>query len=203
MTRVILLENLKTFTWEATRDLIMPVAPSEEEPEPKPRAAGVHICGLSEFSAVSRRAPCILHQIVTSKDVQVPGERLPRSAAVVRTAFCVYCEDEDEGGLMLLGLMERLRIALLRKVVIGKQYKLDLEAGLETLIYDSTQRPTKPYYLGEMISVWKLPFTIEREVPYDKRGESNVRPGGPGAGCGQPCGGRFLGGVVPGPGGKD
>ena len=40
MTRVILLENLKTFTWEATRDLIMPVAPSEEEPEPKPRAGG-------------------------------------------------------------------------------------------------------------------------------------------------------------------
>ena len=191
MTRIILLENLKTFTREATRDLIMPVNPSEDEPEPKPRAASVHICHLPEFSAVSRKAPCILHQIVTSKDVQVPGERLPRSAAVVRTAFCVYCEDE-EGGLMLLNLMERLRISLLRKVVLGKQYKLDLEAGLETLVYDSAHRPTKPYYLGEMISVWKLPFTIEREVPYDKRGESNVRPGGPGAGCGCAVRGQYV-----------
>ena len=86
----------------------------------------------------------------------------------MRSAFCVYNENEEEGGLMLLNLMERLRIALLRKVVIGRQFKLDLEAGLDTLVYDTAGRPTHPYYLGEMISVWKLPHTIEREVPYGK-----------------------------------
>ena len=61
---------------------------------------------------------------------------------------------------MLVNLMERLRISLLRKVVIGGQFQLDLEAGLETLIYPDD---TAPYYAGEMISTWKLP-SVEREV---------------------------------------
>lgn len=61
---------------------------------------------------------------------------------------------------MLLNLIERLRIHLLQTVVIGQKYQLDLEAGLETLIYPEE---TAPYYAGEMISTWKLP-AIEREV---------------------------------------
>lgn len=75
---------------------------------------------------------------------------------------------------MLLNLMERLRIALLRKVVIGRQFKLDLEAGLDTVVYDAAGRPTRPYYLGEMISVWKLPYAMEREVPYGKQKPSGI-----------------------------
>lgn len=184
MTRVQLLEDLKVFTKETIRDLIMPVKPSEEEEEPEPRAAGVYVGHLPEFDSVKRKAPCVLHQLVTSKDIVLPGEALPRSAAVVRSAFCVYSKDEEEGGLMLLNLMERLRISLLRQVVIGKQFKLDLEAGLDTLIYDAANRPTHPYYLGEMISVWKIPCTIEREVPYGKKGFSNIGHPVSGAGCG-------------------
>jgi len=197
-----LLEQLKTFTENSIRDLIMPVRPSEEEEDPAPRAAGVHVGHLPEFDSVKRKAPCILHQLVTNKYVQLPGEPRPRGAAVIRSAFCVYNEDEGEGGLMLLNLMERLQISLLRQVVIGKQFKLDLEVGLDTLVYDTTNRPTHPYYLGEMISVWKLPYTIEREVPYGKKGYSNIRQPGPGPGCDQPCDGRFPGGIVPGPGDK-
>jgi len=56
--------------------------------------------------------------------------------------------------------MERVRINLLKEVVIGKQYELDLDAGLETLIYPED---TAPYYAGEMISVWKIP-AVRREV---------------------------------------
>lgn len=61
---------------------------------------------------------------------------------------------------MLLNLMERLRIYLLKKVVIGKKYQLDLESGLETLIYPGD---SAPYYVGEMISTWEMP-PVEREV---------------------------------------
>lgn len=175
MTRVFLLENLKSFTEESVQGLILPVKPSEEVEEPEPRAPAVYAGHLPEFDSVKRKAPCILHQLVTSKDVQRPGDPRPKSSAVVRTAFCVYNENEEEGGLMLLNLMERLRIALLRKVVIAKQFKLDLEAGLDVLIYDTAGRPTHPYYLGEMISVWKLPYAIEREVPYGKERYSSAR----------------------------
>ena len=47
-----------------------------------------------------------------------------------------------------------------RQVVIGGQFTLDLEAGLETLVYPDD---TAPYFVGEMISTWKLPL-VEREV---------------------------------------
>lgn len=184
MTGTGLLESIKAFTLETTKDLIMPVKPSEEDENPKPRAAGVYIGHLPEFSSTKRKAPCILHQIVTRKDIRRPGERFPNSVAVVRSAFCVYNKDEEEGGLMLLNLMERLSISLLRKVVLNKQFKLDLESGLDYLTYDSTGSiPTHPYYLGEMISVWKIPHTIEREVNYGKKGYSNIREPGPGAVC--------------------
>ena len=75
------------------------------------------------------------------------------------------------GAGTLLNLMERLRIALLEQRSIGKQFRLDLEAGLESLVYPED---TAPYYAGEMISVWKLPV-IERKAPYGKEGNDNVK----------------------------
>lgn len=51
-------------------------------------------------------------------------------------------------------------MALLRQVVIGEQFTLDLEAGLEVLVYPDD---TAPYFVGEMISTWILP-PVEREV---------------------------------------
>ena len=51
---------------------------------------------------------------------------------------------------------------MLEEGIVGKQFILDREAGLESLVYPDN---TAPYYAGEMISVWKLPI-IERKVPY-------------------------------------
>ena len=62
--------------------------------------------------------------------------------------------------LMLLALMERLRIALLKQVVIGNQFALNTQAGLETMCYPDD---TAPYFSGEMVSTWRLPG-IQREV---------------------------------------
>lgn len=61
---------------------------------------------------------------------------------------------------MLLALMERLRIALLKQVVIGNQFALNTQAGLETMCYPDD---TAPYFSGEMVSTWRLPG-IQREV---------------------------------------
>ena len=61
---------------------------------------------------------------------------------------------------MLLNLMERLRIALLQKRVVGGQFALDMQAGIESLIYPDN---TPPFYLGEMMSRWWLP-AIKREL---------------------------------------
>lgn len=160
MTKVILLERLRDFTREATKQIIMPVARQEEDKEPPlPRAAGVYLMRLPDSSLYQKRAPYILHQIITGKDGQDPGQQ-PYASATVRSIFCVYHDDEQEGGLLLLNLMERLRIALGEQAVVGKQFRLDKKAGLETLVYPDT---IAPYYGGELISTWILP-PVERKL---------------------------------------
>lgn len=199
MTRTELLEHLKAFTLEVTKDIILPVAQQKEDKTPPlPRAPAVYKMRLPDSNAAKKKAPYIIHQVLNGKDIQEPGT-FPTGDTVVRTIFAVYHRDEQEGGLALLELMERMRLALLVQQVIGKQFKLNLQAGLETLAYPDG---SAPYFGGEMISVWRMP-PIERKVLYDKEGYSWIKQPGPGQGCGQPCDGRVLGGTAPGPGGKD
>ena len=162
MTKLVLLKQLKEFTEERVKDLLLPVAQQKEDEEPpKDRPAEVYRARLPDSRAAKKKAPYILHQVITGKDVQ-PAGQAATSRVTIRTIFCVYHKDEEEGGLALLNLMERLRIGMLEDQVIGKQFRLDLEAGLESLVYPED---TAPYYAGEIISVWKLPV-IERKVPY-------------------------------------
>lgn len=153
MTAVILLEQLAAFTEEATKDLIMPTKMQSADDEPIFRSAEVHKMRLPDSRSAKKKAPYIIHQVITGKDTT-------DSSAVVRSIFCVYNEREDEGGLMLLNLMERLRIALLKAGTVGEQFTLDINAGMERMIYPDD---TAPFYTGEMISTWKMP-RVEREV---------------------------------------
>lgn len=158
MTKVILLEELKTFTKAVTRDALLPVRPLEEDlVPPEPRPPHVYQMRLPAFRDAYRKAPYILHQAITGKDTQAAGAR-PEALAVIRTIFCVYHENEEEGALALLNLMETMRVALLERPVLPGPFALDLKAGLETLAYpDDTEPRTAPYYLGEMISTWNMP----------------------------------------------
>lgn len=229
MTRAVLLKCLGEFTEAVLENLLLPVPPpryiqcadlpadaddifddgldeeaaaEELKQQETYRPIKVFLTGLPKGSSYMRDAPYILHQILKSLDLQEPGKQSV-TEIIVRTTFCVYHEDGQEGGLSLLNVMERLRIALLRRRVIGKQFKLNLSAGLETLVYPDTGPPpegTAPYYLGEMLTTWNAPI-IEREVHYDKKGYSNIRgsdPGcdriGPGAAHGQYGAGLGTGG---------
>lgn len=162
MSKVILLKELKKFTEAATRGIILPVRPTEEEPDPQPRPPFVYRMRLPKFRDATRKAPYILHQVLTGKDIQAAGTPLD-SSALVRTVFCVYHQDEEEGALSLLNLMESLRIALLERPVICQRgsptgpFALDLNAGLETLAYPDNREPrSAPFCLGEMISTWRM-----------------------------------------------
>ena len=165
MTKVVLLERLRDFTRTATGEIIMPTKMQKGDTEQKYRAADVYLMRLPDSNSATKKAPYILHQVITGKDTQPSGNR-PESSVTVRSIFCVYHdneeEGEEEGGMMLLNLMETLRIALMRQVVIGRQFQLDLEAGIETLVYPED---TAPFYAGEMITTWSLP-AVEREVSF-------------------------------------
>lgn len=190
MTRTTLLEQLEDFSKEHTGDLLLPVQPQEEDENPPDRAATVYTPCLPELRSYAQKAPFITHEIVTGKDGAVQrhnGVKSMQSTTVVRTCFCVYHKNEQEGKLLLLTLMERMRIALLEEVVIGKQFKLDLDAGVDTLVYpgNPNQTAVSPFYLGEMITTWHLPI-IERKVPHGRE-KVDYRGGGyPGAPGGRP-----------------
>lgn len=174
MTRITLLEELKKFTETACKDLLQPykwenrkkvknpetgeMEEVREGAEVQPVKVFLHC--LSDIKAL-RTAPCILHQIVTGKDF-INERRQFCSVAVVRTGFCAYGEN-GESGELLLNIMERLRVSLLKELRLAQgQFMLDIDGGLETLVYPNTDE-TKPYALGEMISDWYIP-PIKREL---------------------------------------
>lgn len=162
MTRTALLEQLKTFTEKVTADLIMPTKVQSADEAQNYRPAEVYLMRLPDGSSAAKKAPYIIHQLLTSKDQQPSGERV-QSSASVRSIFVVYNDDEQEGGLMLLNLMERLRIELLRTGVLDNRFSLDLSEGLEYMVYPDTD--TAPFYAGEMSSTWKL-IPVQREVDF-------------------------------------
>lgn len=173
MTKQNFLDALCNFTRESLKDLILPVEMQEEDEEPPaPRPPEAHKMGLPDYTLAEKMLPYIVHQIITAKDVW-PDRQLPKSQAVVRSVFGVYHPNSQEGPLVLLGVMERMRLALWQQRVIGRQFELDVTQGLDYLIYEK-QLP--PYYAGEMLSTWKLPH-IESEVKHGKQGYSNIQIG--------------------------
>ena len=158
MTAVMLLEALKLRTEAATRELIMPLKPTKEEPNPESRAPVVYKARLPDEKASNKYAPYVLHTVINTSYRKQPGEP-PEDLVNVRTLFCVYSADEQEGGLLLLNLMERIRIDLMRDPILEKQYKLEYSDGIEQLVYPDD---TAPFYLGEMMTTWKMP-PVRRE----------------------------------------
>lgn len=171
-TKVGLLYALKAFTEKSTGAMLLPVQrQSRDEREPADRAASVFLARLPDMTSFEKKAPFILHQAVTGLDEigntnKGTGMQIRRdliSTCVVRSVFCVYSQDEQEGGLLLLNLMEEMRTALLLyPTMLNKVFELDLDEGISQMVYPETgERGTAPYYLGEMVTQWKLP-TIKR-----------------------------------------
>lgn len=185
-TKVGLLYSLKAFTERATGDIKLPVKrQSRDEQEPKPRAAAVHLTRLPDMASWEKKAPFILHQAVTSDDAlknenKGTGMQIRRemkSTAVIRSVFCVYHPDEEEGGLALLNLMEAMRTALLLFPLLDQMFELDLDEGISQMVYPETgERGTAPYYLGEMVTTWKLPAVKRQDAPRAMQGLPPLDP---------------------------
>ena len=166
-TKVGLLYALEAFTKKVSGDLLLPVKrQSRDGREPDPRSAAVYKARLPDMASFEKKAPFILHQAVTGEDAikninKGTGQQIRRemqSTCVIRSVFCVYHPDEQEGGLALLNLMEELRTGLLLSPVLDRMFELDLDVGISQMVYPETgERGTAPFYLGEMVTVWKLP----------------------------------------------
>ena len=166
-TKVGLLYALKGFTTETVKGMLLPVKRhKQDEREPPRRAAEVFLARLPDMTSFEKKAPFILHQAVTGEDgLRNANKGTGRearlelqSSAVIRSVFCVYHPDEQEGGLALLNIMEEMRMALLMYPTLNEVFELDLKEGIDQMVYPETgERGIAPFYLGEMVTTWKLP----------------------------------------------
>ena len=159
MTLSKLMEDLKDFCVDATKHFKLPTALQKGDTEIITRAPEVYKQRLPNSKEAKKVAPYILIQADNGIYKQDHGNQADASATVFFT-FCVYDNDEQEGAMMLLNAMDAVRIRLLRQVVIGEQFKLDTDTGLEFLIF---REDTAPYYGGVITATFKMP-PIEREV---------------------------------------
>lgn len=153
MTSIFLLDSLKDVTEDAVCELYMPVYIKDDGEQEQFRVPEVFKMRLPDSTSARKKAPYIIHQVITGKEQQEQGKQ-SSSRVNIRSIFCVYCRDEQEGSLMLLNAIERVRQAFLKKPIIGGCFELDKKAGVEFLIYPDD---TAPFYSGEMSSVWLLP----------------------------------------------
>lgn len=157
--RIGLLESLKKFCEEKTASIYLPMSLQKGDQETAERAPEVYKMRLPSSSSAKKYAPYILIQFVNGMDKQPHGMNSD-STSLVRFIFCVYNDNEEQGAIMLLNLMETIRIALMKVVVIDQRYKLDTDSGLESLAYLDD---TAPYFAGELVGTF-IEAPIEREV---------------------------------------
>lgn len=110
MTPLELLDALKAFIEENTKDILLPVRVDRKSGEAKERPAEVYKMRLPTKDAETKRIPYVLLQYIKSTDTQTAGE-MPESSCMVRIVAATYSEDGEEGALCVLNLLTRIRIA--------------------------------------------------------------------------------------------
>lgn len=158
MTPTALLEALKLYIQENTKDIILTVRRKRGDTT-EDRPPNVYLMNLPKKEDEVQQIPYILIKYLTGRDDREPGEE-ESSQASIRIVIATYAEDAEEGTMALLNIISCLRYNFLKDSEIAGQFRLI--SPLESIIYPDD---TRPYYLGEMMTLWTLP-PIEREVKF-------------------------------------
>ena len=75
MTRIALLEQLREFTKAVTKDIIMPTMMEKGDAAKTERPAEVFLMRLPDSRAAKKKAPYILHQLITGNESCVYDRR--------------------------------------------------------------------------------------------------------------------------------
>ena len=158
MDAIQLLTAKKLRDAEILKDLLLPTKPQKGS-ESTERTIAIFNQRLPDQESSTKKAPYLLNSVLNGNFGRDPGEPV-ENEVYIRSVFCIYGEDGEAGGMNLLNAMERIRISYQRDPLLDNMYELDYTKRIQTLCYPDD---TAPYYMGEMITVWKLP-PVEREV---------------------------------------
>lgn len=154
MTPVILLEELKKFIEESTKNILLETKNKEKNCERVPK---VILGNLPRKEAETNDVPYIVLKFLTGKDLQEAGAQT-EAKAKIRILAVTYSEDRSKGYIDALNVITKIRFDLLMKRVVGKCFKLDLP--VEYIVYEED---ISPYTIAEMVCNFDIP-PIEQEV---------------------------------------
>lgn len=146
MTRVQLLNDLKLFCENAVKDMVFPLQVQKGDTKEQKSASTVYKMRLPDSKSYEKYAPYIIVQIVGGNHIQKAGQESLHTVKV-RLVFCVYCENESDGAIMLLNVMDRVQEKLMESRVVGGVFELNCHEPFETQIY---YEDTAPFFGGEM-----------------------------------------------------
>ncbi len=160
MNRIMLLEALKVRQQEDLKDLLMPTVPKKDRPS-ELRTVEIFKGKLPDRKSETEKAPYIVNAVLNSNFYRNPGEE-PTGLCTVRSTVCIYNPNNEEGVLMVLNVLERLRISYTRNPIVDGVFECLFDEGhaIQDLVYPDE---TMPFFMADQVTVWKLP-PVEREV---------------------------------------
>lgn len=160
MNRIMLLEALKVRQQEDLKDLLMPTVPKKDKPS-ELRTVEIFKGKLPDRKSETEKAPYIVNAVLNSNFYRNPGEE-PTGLCTIRSTVCIYNPNNEEGILMVLNVLERLRISYTRNPIVDGVFECLFDEGhaIQDLVYPDE---TMPFFMADQVTVWKLP-PVEREV---------------------------------------
>jgi hypothetical protein len=152
MTPLDLMQSLKAYCEEKTKDMILVSRVSENGSEPGERPPRVFIGNLPDKEAESKQAPYILLKLLTTKTDD------EENIARVRIIIVTFSEDKQDNYIQCLNVLGKITTSLLEDVVISNRYSC--QKPIETIIYDDD---LEVYQIAEAMTIWELP-QIQRNV---------------------------------------
>lgn len=151
MTALDLMQSIKAYCKEKTKDIILVAKVNKEGIEPGERPPKVFIGNLPDKEAERREAPYILLKLLTTKtDTE-------ENIARVRIIIVTYSEDKQENYIQCLNVLTRLTTSLTEDVTIENRYHCQMP--IETVMYDDLE----VYQISEAMTIWELPL-VQRNI---------------------------------------
>lgn len=145
MTPLELLESLKAYCKEITKDMLLVARVPENGTEAGERPPEVFIGNLPDKESEKKAAPYILLKLLTKK---VDDEE---SVCRVRIICVTFSEDKQENYIQCLNLLTRIETKLLEDVVVDNRYSC--QKPIESIMYDDD---LEVYQIGEMMTIWEM-----------------------------------------------
>ena len=150
-----LLQAVKEFFEKSLKGLNLPVNQDGRD-DVNEREVRVYKQVMPDPEEDNQKVPYILLTILNGSD----GES--ESVVTVRVVITIFDDDPEDGKALLLHIVEKLRLELLKKRVVGERYRLVVsdKHPFEYLFYPDD---SGLYHLAELSMTWTIP-QVDEEI---------------------------------------